>query len=211
MGLRNAQKKKFIAGLPSSQQTVKSNKLPLWNEGGFKFPFRTEKKNSTAQWLLVLQHHSTSVWIRKDEKVSSVALEKVGQVCKSHMNFLRVYNKRRNCLDRWYFSYINLYSSVGSIILSRIKEWSDHKDGKPQLNLQSTVIQHNTQMVFHGGTWQDRIPWKGRMQKKIHSMKKTWQVSNRNQNVIETWENLDHDSHTMDSRDASNIYAPTWG
>lgn len=100
MGLRNAQKKKLIAGLPSSQQTVKSNKLPPWNEGGFKFPFRTEKKNSTAQWLLVLQHHSTSVWIRKDEKMSSVALEKVGQVCKSHMNFLRVYNKRRNCLDR---------------------------------------------------------------------------------------------------------------
>lgn len=127
--------------------------------------------------------------------MSSVALEKVGQVCKSHMNFLRVYNKRRNCLDRWYFSYINLYSSVGSIILSRIKEWNDHKDGKPQLNLQSTVIQHNTQMVFHGGTRQGRIPWKGRRQKKIHSMKKTWQVSNRNQNVIETWENVDHDSH----------------
>lgn len=125
--------------------------------------------------------------------MSSVELGEVGQLSKSHMNFYIQPHKNEGSLDRWYFSYINFYSSVGSVISSHIKEWNDHKDGKPQLNLQSTVIQHNALITFHWDTQQGWISRNGEDNWIFH--KTTWQVSSRNQDCIEIWDNWDRDSH----------------
>lgn len=148
--------------------------------------------------------YHTTLWIRRDKRVSSAGLEKVGQRCKNCMNFFLWLYQIRSCLHRWYFSYIKLHSSVGSIILSHRKKCNDYKDGKLQLNLWSTVIQHNTNDWEHT-TRQDSLG-NGEGKRRRYFLWKN--LASIKQKCIETSEIM---THTMDLRYTSNLYESTWG